>query len=71
VSQSNSMSVTSDKVVATVKGFLIAAASAGLTYLATNVLPTLQDQPGVNALLFVVLSVGIQAARKFLQDTSS
>lgn len=53
-----------------VKGLLIAAAGAGLTFVSTTVIPVLQESPNVTLLVVVpILSAAVNAAQKWLLDS--
>jgi S1-C subfamily serine protease len=50
-------------------GFVIAAVGAGLTWLADQALPEMQNSGAINAAMFTLFSTLINAARKFYFDT--
>jgi len=53
-----------------VKGTLIAAGGAALTYLTVNVIPDLESANGIQMILFASFSSIINAGRKWLTDQS-
>lgn len=52
------------------KGLFIAVAGAALTYVTTEVLPSLQGETGIHMILFAGFSALINAGRKWLVDNS-
>lgn len=51
------------------KGAALAAAGATVTYLAAEVLPSLDDSTAVGAVIAAVASTALNALRKWLTDT--
>lgn len=66
---SPSMSLAKEDYVKIAKGAALAAVGAILTYGIEVVIPDLASQPGANAALFVLITTGLNAVRKFLFDT--
>lgn len=60
---------TQDDLIRVAKGAALAAGGAVVAFLATEVVPNLDDSTAVGAVIAAVASTGLNALRQWLSDT--
>lgn len=66
---SQKFSLSKSDLLRVAKGAALAAGGAVVTYLAAEVLPTLDDSTAVGAVIAAVASTALNALRQWLSDT--